>query len=242
MRPLGLGVLEAIGATPFVRLRRIPPAGCAEILVKVEGANPTGSMKDRMAEAMIAAAESDGRLKPGGRVVEYTGGSTVAALALVCGAKGYALTIVSSDAFSEEKLSQMAAFGAELTIIRSDEKRITMELIGAMIAEAKRIAETTGAYWTDQLNNSDSIAGYRKMGEEISAQAEGRVDAFVQSVGTSASLQGVAQVLRRENPQVKIVAVEPPRIGGPFRRAARRPPHRRFRRRLSPALVARRRC
>ena len=209
MRPLGLGVLEAIGATPLVRLRRIPPAGCAEILVKVEGANPTGSMKDRMAEAMVAAAERDGRLKPGGRVVEYTGGSTGAALALVCGAKGYALSIVSSDAFSEEKLSQMAAFGAELTIIRSDEKRITKELIDAMIAEAGRIAEATGAYWTDQLNNSDSIAGYRRMGEEIWAQAEGRVDAFVQSVGTSASLQGVAQVLRRENPQVKIVAVEP---------------------------------
>ncbi len=202
-------VLEAIGGTPLVRLRRIPPSGCAEIVVKVEGVNPSGSMKDRMAQAMIAAAERDGRLTPGGRVVEYTGGSTGAALALVCAVKGYRLSIVTSDAFSEEKLTQMAAFGADLTIIRSDQRRITKPLIEAMIAEAQRIRRETGAYWTDQLNNADSIAGYRTMGEEIQAQAEGRVDAFVQSIGTSASLQGVAAVLRRENPAVEIIAVEP---------------------------------
>lgn len=209
MREVSESVLGAIGATPLVTLRRIPPPGCAEIVVKVEGANPTGSMKDRMAAAMIAGAEADGRLKQGGRVVEYTGGSTGAALALVCLAKGYKLSIVSSDAFAEEKLAQMAAFGADLTIIASDNKRITRELIEKMIAKARRIAREDGAYWTDQLSNVDSIAGYRALGEEIWAQTRGRVDAFAQSIGTSASLQGVAEVLRRENPAVRIVAVEP---------------------------------
>jgi cysteine synthase A len=202
-------VLEAIGHTPLVQLRRVVPPGCARIFVKLEGQNPTGSMKDRMAQAMIAGAERDGRLQPGYAIVEYTGGSTGASLALVCAAKGYRLRIVTSPAFSEEKLTQMAAFGAELTLVESEDGLINRKLILDMIEAARAISQEPDTYWTDQLNNSDSIAGYYTMGEEIQSQAGGRVDAFVQAIGTAASLRGVATVLRRHNPDVEIIAVEP---------------------------------
>ncbi|WP_329528657.1 PLP-dependent cysteine synthase family protein [Streptomyces sp. NBC_01462] len=202
-------VLELIGNTPLVKLRRVVPPGCAEVFVKVESQNPTGSMKDRMAQSMIAGAESDGRLKPGGSVVEYSSGSTGASLALVCGAKGYRLRIVTSDAFSRDKLTQMAAFGAELTIVPSEDGLITKALIQSLIAKAKEFSQEPGTYWTDQLNNADSIAGYHPLGEEIWQQTDGRVDAFVQSVGTSASLRGTASVLRRHNSGLRVVAVEP---------------------------------
>ncbi|HTZ76356.1 MAG TPA: cysteine synthase family protein [Stellaceae bacterium] len=202
-------VLETIGGTSLVALRRVVPAGCARIYVKVEGENPTGSMKDRMAQAMIGRPEADGRLKPGDTIVEYTGGSTGASLALVCAAKGYRLRIVTSDAFSEEKLTQMAAFGAELTLVPSEGGLISKKLIGDMIAVAREISRAPRTYWTDQLNNRDSIAGYHPMGEEIWQQTGGEVDAFVQSVGTAASLNGVAAALRRRDPKVRVVAVEP---------------------------------
>jgi len=202
-------VLEAIGNTSLVELQRVVPPGCARIFVKVEGENPTGSMKDRMAQAMIGRAESDGRLKPGDTIVEYTGGSTGASLALVCAAKGYRLRIVTSDAFSEDKLTQMAAYGAELTLVQSDGGRTTKRLILDMIEAAREISRKPRTYWTDQLNNADSIAGYHPLGEEIWDQTRGKVDAFVQSVGTSASLRGVTAVLRRHNPNVEVIAVEP---------------------------------
>jgi cysteine synthase len=202
-------VLEAIGNTPLVELRRVVPPDCARIFVKVEGQNPTGSMKDRMAQAMIARAEQDGRLRPGDTVVEYTGGSTGASLALVCAVKGYRLRIVTSTAFSEEKLTQMAAFGAELILVGSEGGKITKRLISEMIEAAREISRQPRTYWTDQLNNADSIAGYHPMGEEIWTQTGGKVDAFVQSIGTTASLRGAATVLKRHNPDVRIVAVEP---------------------------------
>ena len=196
-------ILEAIGNTDLVRLRN------ANVLVKLEWQNPTGSMKDRMALAAIARAEADGRLGPGGTVVEYTGGSTGASLALVCAAKGYRLRIVTSDAFSREKRDQMRAYGAELTIVLSEGGLTTKKLILEMIETARALSAEPDTYWTDQLNNHDSIAGYHPLGEEIWQQTGGKVDAFVQSVGTSASLRGVATVLKRYNPNVHIVAVEP---------------------------------
>ena len=202
-------VLAAIGSTSLVELHGVVPPGCARILVKAEGQNPTGSMKDRMALAMIGRPAEDGRLPAGSAVVEYTGGSTGASLALVCAARGYPLHIVTSDAFSEDKLTQMAAFGAELTVIPSAGGLVTRELIARMIETARDISARSGAYWTDQLSNSDSIAGYHPMGEEIWEQTGGTVSAFVQSVGTAASLRGVAEVLRRRNPGVQIIAVEP---------------------------------
>jgi cysteine synthase len=202
-------ILDAIGNTSLVRLRKVVPPACAEIHVKLEWENPTGSVKDRMAVAVISRAETDGRLRPGDTVVEYTGGSTGASLAMVCAAKGYRIRIISSDAFSREKLDQMVACGAELTLLPSEGGRTTRKLILDMIEAARALSREPGTYWTDQLNNHDSIAGYHPLGEEIWRQTEGRVDAFVHSVGTAATLRGVATVLRRHSPAVEIAAVEP---------------------------------
>jgi cysteine synthase A len=204
-----MDILQAIGGTSMVRLRKVAPEGPATILVKLEWENPTGSMKDRMAHAVISRAEQDGRLKPGDTVVEYTGGSTGASLALVCAAKGYAIHIVSSDAFSPEKLDQMAALGARLTLVPSEGGLTTKKLILDMIEAARTLSRQPHTCWTDQLNNRDSVAGYHSLGEEIWNQTQGTVDAFVHCVGTAASLRGVATVLKRRKPGVRIVAVEP---------------------------------
>jgi len=203
------GILDAIGNTSLVRLRKVVPPDCAGIYAKLEWENPTGSMKDRMATAVISRAEADGRLKPGDTVVEYTGGSTGTSLALVCAAKGYRIRIVSSDAFSREKLDHMAALGAELTIVPSDEGRSTRKLFLDMVETARKLSREPNTYWVNQLENSDTIAGYYPLGEEIWNQTDGSVDAFVQSVGTAASSRAVATVLKRHRPDVRIVAVEP---------------------------------
>jgi cysteine synthase A len=202
-------ILHAIGSTSMVRLRKVVPPKRADVLVKLEWENPTGSMKDRMAHAAISRAEEDGRLKRGYTVVEYTGGSTGASLALVCAAKGYRLQIVSSDAFSQEKLDHMAALGAELTLVPSEGGLTTKKLILDMIEVARGLSQAPHTYWTDQLNNHDSIAGYYSLGEEIWSQTKGEIGAFVHCVGTAASLHGVAAVLKRHKPTIKIVAVEP---------------------------------
>jgi cysteine synthase len=202
-------ILDAIGDTSLVQLRKVVPSDCADVFVKLESENPTGSMKDRMARAVILRAEEDGRLNRGDTVVEYTGGSTGTSLALVCAARGYRLGIVTSDAFSLEKRDHMAALGAELTIIPSDRGLTTKKLILDMIDAARRLSEAPHTYWTDQLNNRDAIAGYHPLGEEIWSQTNGRLDAFVQGVGTAASCRGVANVLKRHDPKVRIVAVEP---------------------------------
>jgi cysteine synthase A len=193
----------------LVRLGKVVPPGCADIFVKLEWENPTGSVKDRMALAVISRAEEDGRLKPGDTVVEYTGGSTGASLALVCAAKGYRIRIVTSDAFSREKRDQMAALGAELILVPSEGGLTTKKLILDMIEAARELSREPHTYWTDQLNNHDSIAGYVPLGEEIWRQTEGGVDAFVHCVGTAASSRGVATVLKWHRPKVRIVAVEP---------------------------------
>jgi cysteine synthase A len=212
-------ILRANGNTSIVRLRKVVPAGCGEILVKLEWENPTGSVKDRMAQAVISRAEADGRLRPGDTVVEYTGGSTGASLALACAAKGYRIRIVSSDAFSQEKLDQMAALGAELTLIPSDGGKTTKKLILDMIEAARELSREPHTYWTDQLNNQDSITGYYPLGEEIWNQTGGRVTAFVHSVGTAASSRGVATVLKRHGPAIRVAVVEPAEssvlLGGP---------------------------
>ena len=203
----------------MVRLRKVVPQGSADILVKLEWENPTGSFKDRMAHAVISRAEQDGRLQPGDTVAEYTGGSTGTALAFVCAAKGYRIKIVSSDAFSKEKLDHMAALGAQLTLVPSEGGKTTKKLILDMIEAARKLSQEPHTYWTDQLNNQDSIAGYYPLGEEIWSQTEGKVDAFVHCVGTGASSRGVATVLRRYNPKTRIVVVEPAEssvlLGGP---------------------------
>ncbi|WP_230530561.1 PLP-dependent cysteine synthase family protein [Microvirga roseola] len=202
-------ILDTIGNTGLLPLHRIAPKNGARILLKLENENPTGSMKDRMALAMIEAAEADGRLRPGGPVVEYTGGSTGVSLSLVCAVKRYPLDIVTSDAFTKEKLDHMKLLGATLHIVTSDSGRMTEKLTKDMIEEARIIAEAKGSFWTDQMRNRDQIAAYHRMADEIWSQTSGRIDGFVQGVGTAASLRGVAEGLRRYRDDVRIVAVEP---------------------------------
>lgn len=202
-------ILSSIGDTTMLPLRRLLPRNGARILLKLESENPTGSMKDRMALGMIEAAEADGRLPEGGAVVEYTGGSTGVSLALVCAVKRHPLHIVSSDAFSQEKLDHMRLLGARLEIIGSDSGQMTEQLTRDMIEAARRTQEANGGYWTDQLNNTDQLSAYHRMGEELWAQTNGRMDSFVQSVGTAASLRGIAEALRSHDERIEIVAVEP---------------------------------
>src|SRR5215467_10976228 len=172
---LSRNILDRIGNTSLLPLRQIVPKSGARILLKLESENPTGGMKDRMALAMIEAAEAGGRLKPGGSVVEYTGGSTGVSLSLVCAVKGYPLHVVTSDAFAQEKLDHMRLLGATLQIVPSDDKRMTEKLTRAMIEAARIIREETGAFWTDQLNNQDQLAAYHKMAEEIWTQTGGQI-------------------------------------------------------------------
>ncbi len=204
------GGLSAIGGTPVVRLAQLADAGCAEVWVKMEAANPTGSYKDRMALAMIEAAEADGRLRPGQLVVEYTGGSTGSSLAFVCAVKGYPLRIVSSDAFAAEKIRTMRAFGAEVELIPSPDG-ITPGLIPAMRRRAAEIAAETGAFATDQFSNTDMVDGYRRLGEELLDQLPGPppISAFCGYVGTAGCFLGVSRVLAAALPDVHRVVVEP---------------------------------
>ncbi len=203
-------ILHTIGNTSLLALRNIVPANGSRILLKLESENPTGSMKDRMALAMIEAAEADGRLTANGCVVEYTGGSTGVSLSLVCAVKGYPLHIVTSDAFAREKLDHMKMLGARLQILPSESGRMTEKLTRDMIEAARIIAEKTpGNFWTDQMNNRDQLTAYHAMAEEICAQTNGPIDGFVQSVGTAASLRGVGEALCRHNERTRIIAVEP---------------------------------
>jgi cysteine synthase len=202
-------VLDAIGNTPIVALRRIVPRGSARVIAKLEPANPTGSMKDRLARAIVERAAASGRLPAGGTVVEYTAGTTGISLAFVGSALGYRTHFVYSDAFSEEKRYTMRAYGGEITDVASDGGRITESLIKAMIATADTISRRPGHWWADQLHNEDGEAGYHPLGEEIWTQTGGRVDAFVHAVSTAHSIHGTARALRRHHPQVRVVAVEP---------------------------------
>jgi cysteine synthase A len=202
-------ILHSIGNTSLVQLHHVLPPDCGKVFAKLEWQNPTGSMKDRMALSVISRAEEDGRLSPGGTVVEYTGGSTGASLALVCAAKGYRIHVVSSKAFSQEKLDHMVAYGAQLTLVPTDAGGFTKQLFLDMIEAARQLALKPNTFWVNQLSNTDTIAGYFPLGEEIWAQTNGEIDAFVHSVGTGASLRGIATVLKRHNPKIKIVAVEP---------------------------------
>jgi len=208
----GEGILDAIGDTPLVRLQRIGPASGAEIWVKLEYRNPTGSMKDRMGLSMIEGAERDGLLEPGMTVVEYTGGSTGPALGLVCGAKGYRARIVISECFSEERIQLMRALGAELELIPAVEGRgrVTAHDIRNMVERAAELAREPGTYATDQFNNPYVIPGHRdKLGREIWEQTDGEVTAFCHGIGTAGSLMGVSDALKAHSPEVRIVALEP---------------------------------
>ena len=202
-------LLDAIGNTPLVRLRRVVPAAAADVIVKLESINPTGSYKDRMALAMIDGAERRGILKPGMRVVEFTGGSTGSSLGMVCAAKGYPFVVLSSDAFSQEKLLTMKAFGADLKIVPSDGGKVTPALFERFKSQIAVLASEPDTFWTDQFHNDDALTGYMGIGRELLEQTGGRVDVFCGAVGTGGMLRGVAMALRQGGSRARIVALEP---------------------------------
>ena len=201
--------MRAIGKTPLIKLERLSEPGCAEIFVKYEGGNPTGSMKDRMALSMIEGAEKRGELKPGGTVVEYTGGSTGSSLAMICANKEYKAHFVSSDAFADEKLRTMKAFGAKLDIIPSENGMITAKLINSLIERARELSKAPNTFWTDQFNNADNKNAYHNMAREILEVLGKNIDEFIMGVGTGGCFSGNSEVFKNEIPNIRCIAIEP---------------------------------
>jgi cysteine synthase A len=198
-----------IGNTPLIKLERLSEPGCAGIFVKYEGGNPTGSMKDRMALSMIEGAERRGQLKPGGKVVEYTGGSTGSSLAMVCAMKGYKAHFVCSDAFAQEKLQTMRAFGAELDLLPSENGKITAKLINSLIERARELSKAPNTFWTDQFNNVDNRNAYHAMAQEIIGALGKKIDEFIMGIGTGGCFSGNAEVLKEEIPSIRCIPIEP---------------------------------
>ena len=209
MTHIATSVLRAIGHTPLVQLARVVPPGSATVLVKLESTNPTGSYKDRMALAMIEGAEARGALRPGMRVVEFTGGSTGSSLGMVCAAKGYPFVVLSSDAFAKEKLLTMTAFGADLRIVPSEGGKVTPSLFDRFRSEIAKLSAEPDTFWTDQFHNTDALNGYAEIGRELLEQTDGRVDVFCGAVGTGGMLAGVARALREGGSRARIIALEP---------------------------------
>ena len=209
MVKIAASVLQAIGNTPLVQLTRVVPPGSADVMVKLESINPTGSYKDRMALAMIEGAEARGALRPGMRVVEFTGGSTGSSLGMVCAAKGYPFVVLSSDAFAKEKLLTMTAFGADLRLVPSDGGKVTPALFERFKIEIAKLAAEPDTFWTDQFHNADALNGYADIGRELLEQTGGRLDVFCGAVGTGGMLAGVARALREGGSRARIIALEP---------------------------------
>lgn len=201
--------MKAIGNTPLLKLERLSEPGCADVYVKYEGANATGSMKDRMALSMIEGAEKRGQLKPGGKVIDYTGGSTGSSLAMVCATKGYRAHFVSSDAFAKEKLQTMQAFGATLEIFPSENGAITAKLIDSMIKRARELSKEPNTFWTDQFNNVDNRNAYHAMAKEIINVMGKDIDEFIMGVGTGGCFSGNAEIFKNEIPNIRCIAIEP---------------------------------
>jgi len=222
--PASSSVLDAIGNTPLVQLRKVVPPGAARVFIKLEYYNPTGSYKDRMALSTIEGAEHKGALRPGMRVVEYTGGSTGSSLALVCAVKGYRFTPISSDAFAREKLETMRAFGGELILVPSDGGKITPELFARFKEAVARETAQPGVFWADQFNNPDVVEGYASMGRELLAQVDSGITVFCAAVGSAGMLVGVSRALKAAHSPARIVALEP--AESPVLSTGRAGPHR----------------
>lgn len=201
--------MNIIGNTPLVKLNRMTNESCADVYVKFEGANPTGSMKDRMALSMIEGAQRRGELKPGGKVVEYTGGSTGSSLAMICAMKGYKAHFVSSNGFAEEKLQTMRAFGATVEIVHAENGILTADVIDRMIVRAKELIDEPGVFWPNQIHNMDNKLGYHSMGKEILSELGSGIDEFVTVAGTGGCISGNAEILKEVNPNIRVTAGEP---------------------------------
>ena len=200
--------LAAIGDTPLLALPSVRPDGGARVVAKWEGANPSGSMKDRMARAMIRGAEADGTLDPGQHVVEYTGGSTGSALAMVCGVLDYPLTLLTADCFAAEKIRTMEALGAELEILETPEGKVYPGLFDRMEARITELADELDAHYTDQFDNPHHLEGYHPLGREIARECPDVTD-FVMGVGTGGGAMGSAAGIRETVPDVTVTVVEP---------------------------------
>jgi cysteine synthase A len=218
-----MSILQAIGHTPIVKLNRLAPPGGADVYVKLEYFNPTGSYKDRMALAMIEGAEARGALRPGMRVIEYTGGSTGSSLAMVCAVKGYDFAPLSSDAFAREKIQTMEAFGAKVEIVPSDGGKVTPALFDRFKARVATLTQDPATFWTDQFHNTDALKGYADIGVELLQQIKS-IDAFCGAVGTAGMLVGVSRALKAGGSRARIVALEP--TGSPALTQGRGGPHR----------------
>jgi len=216
-------VLHTIGRTPVVRLHKVVPPDSADVYVKLEYFNPTGSYKDRMALAMIEGAEQRGALRPGMRVIEYTGGSTGSSLAMVCAIKGYEFHPLSSDAFAQEKLDTMRAFGADLEIVQSDGGKVTPALFDRFKARIAELIKDPNNFWTEQFQNTDALDGYANIGHELAEQV-GHIDAYVGAVGSAGMLVGVSRALKAAGSKARIVALEP--STSPFLTTGKGGPHR----------------
>src|SRR5258708_30670575 len=216
-------VLQAIGNTPVVRLRKVASPSMAEVLVKLEYYNPTGSYKDRMALAMIEGAEARGELRPGMRVVEWTGGSTGSSLAMVCAIKGYHFTPISSDGFSKEKRQTMRLFGGDLEIFPAEDGNLVPELYQRMKRRAEELAQQPGTFYTDQFHNADAIRAYMGIGKELVEQAGRGLAAFCGGVGTAGMIAGVSRALKEAGCKARILALEPP--GSPVPTTGKGGPH-----------------
>jgi len=201
--------MKGIGNTPLIKLERLSDANMADIYVKVEGANPTGSMKDRMALAMIQGAEQRGELQKGGTVVDYTGGSTGSSLAMICSAKGYKAHFVSSDAFAKEKLQTMRAFGAKLELIPSQNGKITAQVIDKALERVAQIAAATNTFYTDQFKNVDNRNAYHIMAREIMDVLGTEIDEFIAGVGTGGCFSGNSEIFKKEIKNIRCIPVEP---------------------------------
>ena len=201
--------MNGIGNTPLIKIEKLTDSASAEIYVKFEGANPTGSMKDRMALSMIEGAEKRGELKRGGTVVDYTGGSTGSSLAMICSAKGYKAHFVSSDAFAEEKLQTMRAFGATLELIPSENGKITAHVIDAALTRVREVSKQPNTFYTDQFANIDNRNAYHDMAKEIMAELGNEIDEFITGVGTGGCFSGNSEILKKEIPKIRCIPIEP---------------------------------
>lgn len=201
--------MKGIGNTPLIKIEKLIDSESAEIYVKFEGANPTGSMKDRMALSMIEGAERRGELRKGGTVVDYTGGSTGGSLAMICSAKGYKAHFVSSDAFAEEKLQTMRAFGATLELVPSENGKITANVIDTALERVREIAKQPNTFYTDQFKNIDNRNTYHKMAKEIMDELGCEIDEFLAGIGTGGCVSGNSEILKKEIPQIRCIPIEP---------------------------------
>lgn len=202
-------LMEGIGSTPLIKLKHLTEVNSADIYVKFEGANPTGSMKDRMALSMIEGAEKRGDLQKGGTVVDYTGGSTGSSLAMICSAKGYKAHFVSSDAFAQEKLQTMRAFGAKLELIPSEDGKITAKVIYKALERVAEIVKQPNTFYTDQFKNVDNKNAYHKMAYEIMGVLGTNIDEFIAGVGTGGCFSGNSEIFKKEIPEIRCIPVEP---------------------------------